>query len=112
MTDLTVAGVDMASGDCCNASEMRVTLIGLSIGASQVMQGRLRLVERRDEWRRHGVANREEAATPIRIATEIVIDMRFDLSRHGLIRIDVRAVLDLLHGQLDGEVAQRPIGMP
>ena len=65
MTDLTVAGVDMAPGDSCDAAEMRVTLLGLGIGASQVMQGRLRLVERRDEWRRHGITHRRDAAAPI-----------------------------------------------
>ena len=112
MTDLAVAGVNMVPGDSCDATKMRVTLIGLSIGASQVRRLGSCLIEWRDEWCRHGVAHRKKAATPIRIPTEIVIDMGFDLSRHGLIRIDVRAVLNLLHGQFDGEVAQRPIGLP
>ena len=38
MTDLAVAGVDMVPGDSCDAAKMRVALIGLSIGASQVMR--------------------------------------------------------------------------
>ncbi len=87
MTDLAVAGVDMVPGYSRDAAKILVTLIRLNIGSSQSMRVRPYLVERRDEWCRHGVAHRKKAATPIWIPTEIVIDMRFDLSRHGLIRI-------------------------
>src|ERR1700674_157304 len=38
--------------------------------------------------------------------------MGLDLPRHRLIRLDIRAVLDLLHSQVDGEVAQGPIRSP
>jgi hypothetical protein len=35
----------------------------------------------------------------------MLIEIGFDLSGHRLIRVDIRAVLDALHGQFDEEVA-------
>jgi len=32
MTDLAVAGMDMVPGDCCDAAEMRIVMVSLSIG--------------------------------------------------------------------------------
>jgi hypothetical protein len=36
MTYLTVGGMDMVPGDSCDATEMRITLVGLSIGAARI----------------------------------------------------------------------------
>ncbi len=80
MTDLTVAGVDMAPNDSRDAAEMQVILIGLSIDASQIMRVRLWLIERRDGWCRAGAAHREEAGAPIRTPPEMVMNLCFDLS--------------------------------
>ena len=112
MADLAIFGVNMVPGNSCEAAEIGVTLIGASMGSSQVAWSGPRLVERRDEWCCYGITHRREAAAPIRIPTEMLIEMGFGLSGHRLIRVDIWAVLDVLHCQFDGEVAQRPIGMP
>src|SRR5574338_344840 len=72
MTDLAVAGVDMASGDRCDATEMRIARIGVPIDVSEVMWARLRFMEWRDEWCQYGVTHIGETADPIRIPAVIV----------------------------------------
>ena len=36
MTYLAVGGLDMVPGDSCDAAEMRITLVGLSIGVTRI----------------------------------------------------------------------------
>src|SRR3984893_996165 len=58
------------------------------------------------------LTHRREATAPIGIPTVVIVDMGLDLPRYGLIGVDIRAVLDLLHSQFDGEVAKGPIRLP
>src|ERR1700737_3673814 len=69
-------------------------------------------MKRRDKGYGYGVTHWREATAPIGIPTVVIVDMGLDLPRHRLIRVDIRAVLDLLHSQFDGEVAQGPIRFP
>src|SRR6202049_1711486 len=69
-------------------------------------------MKRRDKGYGYGVTHWREATAPIGIPTVVIVDMGLDLPRHRLIRLDIRAVLDLLHSQVDGEVAQGPIRSP
>jgi hypothetical protein len=62
MTDLHIDGVDIVSGDCLNAAEMRITLSGLSVSISFVARLRFPPVERRDEWWCQAVARRVVSA--------------------------------------------------
>src|SRR6185312_10216569 len=109
MTDPTVAGTDLVPRDSCDAAKMRVALFGLGVGTSRTTCFPIGWCHERG---RHPTFHWEIAASPIRIPTIRLVDAGLDLPRYRLIRIDIRAVLDLLHGQFDGEVAQRPIGMP
>ncbi len=42
----------------------------------------------------------------------MIIDMALRLPQHRRIGVDIRAVLDLLHGQLDRELTPPRIGCP
>ena len=52
MTYLAVGGVDMVPRYSCDAAEMRITVVGLTIGATRITRLGLREVERRNEGRR------------------------------------------------------------
>src|ERR1700737_4675161 len=69
-------------------------------------------MKRRDKGYGYGVTHWREATAPIGIPTVVIVDMGLDLPRHRLVRVNIRAVLDLLHSQSDGEVAQGPIRLP
>ena len=50
MTDLAVGGMDMVPGDGCDAAEMRIALVGLSIDAIRIARldlGSVRAARRR-----------------------------------------------------------------
>src|ERR1700737_2207924 len=66
-------------------------------------------MKRRDKGYGYGVTHWREATAPIGVPAVVIVDMGLDLPRHRLIRVDIRAVHDLLHSQFDGEVAQGPV---
>src|SRR6185312_9298753 len=80
---------------------------------------------RRGDWRkpgwppgfwdgRHGpgttpivVAAYQKASAPIWLPAVVIVDVGVDLPRHRSLGVDIRALLDLLHGQSNREFAPR-----
>src|SRR6185437_14116486 len=111
MTDFAVGSMYMTSSNNRDAAKMRIALMRPSIGTRGIPRHWCRQGQLRDKWCRHGVAYWMEAAAPIRVPAVIIVDMSFNLPRHSLVRIDIGTVLDLLHGEFDGEATQGSIGL-
>src|SRR5579884_380767 len=105
VADLAVDGMDMVPGDGGDAAKMRIAFVGPSFARPRAGQER-----RRGERHSHRAAR--HVATPIGVPAVVIVDMGLQLPRHRLIRVDIRAVLDLLHRQFDRELAQGAIGLP
>jgi len=108
MTNVAVGGMNMVLGDLFDAAEMRI-FIWPSIDANQIARPRAGQERRRGERRGHRAQH--VTAAPIGVPSVVIIDIALQLPGHRPIGINIRAVIDLLNGQLDRELTPPRIGL-